>query len=51
MVRRGRATRVRSDPAVVRSIVRLEHAEEDDDSGVDPQDPVDPESPDLQSGG
>ncbi len=27
------------------------HADEDDDSGVDPQEPIDPESPDLQSGG
>ena len=26
-------------------------AEEDDDTGVDPEEPIDPESPDLQSGG
>ena len=27
------------------------HADEDDDTGVEAEEPVDPESPDLQSGG
>ena len=48
---RARATQVRTNRAVGRSTAPLATADEDDDTSVDAEEPIDPEAPDLQSGG